>query len=79
MRNEQPDWEGTLVEPQGVNAGAPIDEEVASAPDEERLEAGHASMPPDTLMPSGITSDEIVGSPEQVPGYPGQQRSIDTS
>ena len=76
MTNEQDDWEGTLIEPQGVNAGGPIDERPdppAGGAEEDR------PVPPDTSVPSGATSEEMVGLPEQIPGYPGQQRSIDTS
>jgi hypothetical protein len=59
-----------LVEPQGVNAGGAVDDE----PTEEEP-TGSAPEPPDRPL----LDDEMVGLPEQKPGYPGQQRSIDTS
>jgi hypothetical protein len=58
----------TLVEPQGVNAADDTPEE------EERREP----RPPRTTGPDASTSDEMVGAPGQRPGYPGQQRSVDT-
>lgn len=67
------DEEEGLVESQGVNAVRPVDD--GAAEDENRVGA----HPPPGLTPSGVLSDEMVGLPEQRPGYPGQQRSIDTS
>jgi hypothetical protein len=74
-RKGQGDFVGTLIEPQGVNAGAAIDAGTNWVP---------RTTPPDThqLPPpqlSRIRPDEMVGLPEQKPGYPGLQRSIDTS
>ena len=63
----------TLIEGQGVNAGEPIDE---PAPEQEPP-APHAE-PQDDRGPDGTSGDEMVGLPEQKPGYPGQQRSVDT-
>ncbi|MFI0355561.1 hypothetical protein [Actinomadura sp. 9N407] len=67
------DW---LVETQGVNAGGPVDK-----PIDESLHdtADPLSGPPDKPLKPGTHDDEMVGLPEQKPGYPGQQRSIDTS
>ena len=73
---KQADIEQGLAEPQGVNAGPPVDAEVPPSPDEGPDEAGG---PPDQLTASGAASDERVGLPEQRPGYPGQQGSMDTS
>jgi hypothetical protein len=70
-RDEQ---EEGLIESQGVNAERPVDDEEAQ--EHNRLEA---HPPPDGLTLSGAPTDEMVGLPEQRPGYPGQQRSIDTS
>lgn len=42
-------------------------------------EATEDLAPPETHLPTGSISEEMVGLPEQIPGYPGQQRSIDTS
>jgi hypothetical protein len=79
-KDKRPGRDDTLVETQGVNAGDPVDEpEEAPAKGEERGEADHSPSPPETRRPSGMTSDEMVGLPEQRPGYPGQQRSVDTS
>ena len=65
-----------LVEDQGVNAGPPIDEDVDARPDEAGASVGG---PPDPLDLLNSEPAERVGLPEQRPGYPGQQRSIDTS
>jgi hypothetical protein len=75
-RKEQPDAAEGLVEPQGVNAGPPVDAEIPPGSDEDPSEH---RRPPDQLTVSGSVSDEMVGLPEQRPGYPGQQRSMDTS
>lgn len=63
----------TLIEGQGVNAGESIDEPVP----EEEAPAPDAA-PQDSRGPDGTAGDEMVGLPEQKPGYPGQQRSVDT-
>jgi hypothetical protein len=79
-KDKRPGHDDTLVETQGVNAGDPVDEP-EEAPDREegRGEADHSPSPRRTGRPSGMTSDEMVGLPEERPGYPGQQRSVDTS
>ena len=68
----QKDFEGTLIEPQGVNAGAAIDAVETLVP--------HTKVLADPQQPqaSAALPDEMVGLPQQLPGYPGQQRSIDT-
>jgi hypothetical protein len=76
-KRKQPNPEETLVESQGVNAGPPVDEDVAPATDENPREADPPL--PDELPVNGGISGEAVGLPGQKPGYPGQQRSIDTS
>lgn len=58
----------TLVETQGVNAA-----EEPAAPRER------SDGEPPSDAPDASTSDEMVGLPDQRPGYPGQQRSVDTS
>ncbi|MBA9001390.1 MULTISPECIES: hypothetical protein [Thermomonospora] len=69
--NETPD---DLVESQGVNAGPPIDKEPDPHPD-----PAPAPDPPDEPEVGAALSDEMAGLPDQRPGYPGQQRSVDTS
>ncbi len=59
----------SLVEPQGVNSE---DDETGEA------KATRAS-PPEEHSQSGNLSDERVGLPDQEPGYPGQQGSVETS
>jgi hypothetical protein len=76
-KRKQPNPEETLVESQGVNAGPPVDEEVAPATGGDPHEGG--SPLPDELPVSEALSGEAVGLPGQKPGYPGQQRSVDTS
>jgi hypothetical protein len=73
MRGQRRPDEG-LVESQGVNAVRPVDEETTA--EENWLEV---HPPTHDLRPSGVLSDEMVGLPQQLPGYPGLQRSIDTS
>jgi hypothetical protein len=75
-RTAEPDGEEGLVESQGVNT------ESSSAgghdPDDEPPEAGRVPQPDDPGT-SGTHSEEMVGLPDQRPGYPGQQRTMDTS
>jgi hypothetical protein len=71
----QADFIDSLIEPQGVNAGAAIDAEATLMPRTTPPDTDH--MPPPQL--SRLGPDEMVGLPEQRPGYPGQQRSVDTS
>jgi hypothetical protein len=65
-------FKGTLIEPQGVNAGAAVDAEVTLVP--------RTKAPVDPRHPQAgwDLPDKMVGLPEQLPGYPGQQRSIET-
>jgi hypothetical protein len=63
----------TLIEGQGVNAGEPVDEPV---PEEEPPTPDATRQ--DTHGPDGTAGEEMVGLPDQKPGYPGQQRSVDT-
>jgi hypothetical protein len=51
-----------------------VDEDASPAADEREA----SRPPPDEPTVSGALSDEMVGLPEQRPGYPGQQRSVDT-
>lgn len=67
------DW---LVETQGVNAGGAVDKPIGEGPCDT---ADPILGPPDKPFKPGTHDDEMVGLPEQKPGYPGQQRSIDTS
>jgi hypothetical protein len=67
-----PDHEEGLIESQGVNAFS-----LPGAGPAQRL--GQVIADPYEPWPSGILSDELVGLPEQRPGYPGQQRSVETS
>jgi hypothetical protein len=62
-----------LVESQSVNAGGPID---AAVPEHEPPTPD--ATPQETHGPDGTTGDEMVGLPDQKPGYPGQQRSVET-
>ncbi|MFC9970201.1 hypothetical protein ACFVH6_04785 [Spirillospora sp. NPDC127200] len=62
-----------LIEPQGVNAGGPVDADIDPPPAPEPPE------PPDRPATAGTLYDEQVGLPGQKPGYPGQQNSVDTS
>jgi hypothetical protein len=73
--DERPDRESSLVEGQGVNAGGAVDQEVPARP------RGRTSVgpPPDERVPDRSLPEEMVGVPEQKFGYPGQQRSVDTS
>jgi hypothetical protein len=67
-------FEGTLIEPQGVNAGAAIDADTSGVP-----HTIAAPVPPPTPQRlSELLPEEMVGLPEQRPGFPGQQRSIET-
>jgi hypothetical protein len=73
----QADFEGTLIESQGVNAGDAIDAVETLVP---RTPEGADRLPPPTPRElSESRPDEMVGLPDQRPGYPGQQRSMDTS
>ncbi|MFL6052560.1 MAG: hypothetical protein ACJ72W_06535 [Actinoallomurus sp.] len=63
-----------LVEDQGVNADP--EEEISRRPDDE---TGSTTVPPDPVDLMETEPDRRVGLPEQLPGYPGQQRSVDTS
>ncbi|GLY88261.1 hypothetical protein [Actinoallomurus iriomotensis] len=74
LQNGQKDFAGTLIEPQGVNAGDAIDAEHALVP-----HGNPRPDPPTPPSPSELLPDEMVGLPEQIPGYPGQQRSVETS
>lgn len=73
-REEHTHDDETLVETQGVNAGQPADEPMP----EEEPPAPDAARP-DRHGPDGRSDDEMVGLPDQKPGSPGQQRSVDTS
>jgi hypothetical protein len=77
-QNDQEDFQGTLVEPQGVNA-EPGDEEEMPAVSQEDPPEKDPVPPPSPRQLSETRPDEMVGLPEQIPGYPGQQRSVDTS
>jgi hypothetical protein len=70
-----------LVESQGVNAGPPVDEEPPPAPETGSGDAGRHDdeRPPGEHDLDSGRNEEMVGLPEQRPGYPGQQRSVDTS
>jgi hypothetical protein len=68
--------EQDLVEDQGVNAGPPIDEDADMPQDGGTPGRAVAPGPLDLLDQE---PDRRVGLPEQLTGYPGQQRSIDTS
>ncbi|WP_067812788.1 hypothetical protein [Actinomadura kijaniata] len=72
----EPNGDDNLIEPQGVNAGGAIDRPVDQEPDDDPT--APASGPPDPATVA-TRDEEMVGVPEQKPGYPGQQRSIDTS
>lgn len=85
MTNERrPDAHRDLVEQQGVNAAPPAGEETggrttaAGGAGTARGGGGEAHAP-DDLDLLAAAPDELVGLPEQRPGYPGQQRSVDTS
>jgi hypothetical protein len=69
-----PDHEEGLIESQGVNA-------ISLEGADPTGTTGGTDPHPEAhdLRPSGILSDELVGLPEQRPGYPGQQRSVETS
>lgn len=67
-----PDHEEGLIESQGVNAVSLV----GAGPAPMTVGARPKAHDP---LPSGVLSDELVGLPEQLPGYPGQQRSIETS
>lgn len=69
------DGSDDLIEPQGVNAGPPVDEE---APDREERAGGGRPGVPDRLDLLEGAPDRMAGAPGQRPGYPGQQRSVDT-
>lgn len=66
-------FEGTLIESQGVNAGAAIDADSSGVP-----HTSAAPVRPPTPQRLSALPEERVGLPEQLPGYPGQQRSIET-
>jgi hypothetical protein len=72
----QDEFEGTLIEPQGVNARAAIDADSSGVPPAAPSD-GHVPAPTPYQL-SELRPDEMVGLPEQIPGYPGQQRSIET-
>lgn len=78
-QNGQEDFEGTLIEPQGVNAGAAVDAEMTAVSHEDPPEKDLVPPPPTPRQLNEMRPDEMVGLPEQIPGYPGQQRSLDTS
>lgn len=65
-----------LVEEQGVNASPDTGEETSAARHEDPQAEGAPPEPVD-LLATG--PDRRVGLPEQRPGYPGQQRSVETS
>jgi hypothetical protein len=73
----QVDFLGSLIEPQGVNAGPAIDAEASWVPLTDPPDTEHVP-PPTPYELDRLRPDEMVGLPEQRPGYPGQQRSIDT-
>lgn len=66
-------FEGTLIEPQGVNAGAAIDADSSGVP-----HTAATRVPPPSERPGELLPERMVGLPEQLPGYPGQQRSLET-
>jgi hypothetical protein len=72
LQNGQDEFSGTLIEPQGVNAGDAID----TVPAPQEKPAG--GTPPRPPCPGDLLPEEMVGLPEQRPGYPGQQRSVET-
>jgi hypothetical protein len=76
LQSGQNAYDGTLIESQGVNAGPAIDAEATRAP---RPDPSNAVPAPTPYELSQRLPDEMVGLPEQLPGYPGQQRSMDTS
>jgi hypothetical protein len=78
-QNGQEDFEDSLIEPQGVNAGAAVDAEMPAVSHEDPPEDGLVPPPPTPQQLNEMRPDEMVGLPEQIPGYPGQQRSVDTS
>lgn len=66
-----------------MNAGPAVDEAADTARDREDLEAtptrdSPAPTPPDEYDLMNAGPDQLAGLPEQRPGYPGQQRSVDT-
>jgi hypothetical protein len=64
-----------LIEQQGVNAGSAVDADDDARRDERtRPEA----VAPDSVDLLATEPDERVGLPEQRPGQPGQQRSVET-
>jgi hypothetical protein len=76
--NGQAAFDGTLIEPQGVNAGDAIDALTTRTP----RKAPTDEDPPPAPTPYELSRSrpqEMVGLPEQIPGYPGQQRSVETS
>jgi hypothetical protein len=75
--NEQQDKDQGLVESQGVNAGLPVDKEIPTRRGHDA--AASSPSPPDGLGLQAAEPDERVGVPEQRSGYPGQQKSVDTS
>jgi|tagenome__1003787_1003787.scaffolds.fasta_scaffold20895703_3 hypothetical protein len=73
----QADFLNSLIEPQGVNAGPAIDAETSWVPSTEPPDIEH--VPPPTPYELNLRGpEEMVGLPGQRPGYPGQQRSIET-
>ena len=88
-RNDGAEKRADLVEPSGVNAGPRVDAEPEPAAGrdddrddrdgrEGRNDRDAASEPAAEPRVSGNLSDEMAGLPGQLPGYPGQQRSVDT-
>ncbi|WP_018655452.1 hypothetical protein [Actinomadura flavalba] len=74
MLHLEPESDQGLIESQGINAGGPIGTPLATP-------APHAPTPPppDRAISAGELYDEQVGLPGQLPGHPGQQRSLETS
>ncbi|MDN3353603.1 hypothetical protein [Actinomadura sp. DC4] len=58
-----------------MNAEAAVDE----ASHEGTQRNGLVPPPPTSQQLNDMRPDEMVGLPAQLPGYPGQQRSVDTS
>ena len=71
--------EQNLVESQGVNAGPPVDEEVPPRPETGETGSHEDDRPAGERDLDAGRNEEMVGLPEQRPGQPGQQRSVDTS
>ncbi|MCO5967408.1 hypothetical protein [Actinoallomurus soli] len=75
-RHQQHSTDQDLVEDQGVNASPDADEETFVARDDGTPAEGAPPEPVDLLA---TEPGRRVGLPEQRPGYPGQQRSVETS